>query len=309
MDAVSAPSSRRRIVVFLVLTVASTAAFWWLSWLSATGRWQFGSPRLRELFVTGLMWCPGLAALVACRWTAKPWGELGLSLPAPRYLGIAFLLPLAGIAIAYAAMWAGGLAQLHPDALADLARKTFSLPGATTSAVVVLSFLVTASIGVLHELGRSLGEEIGWRGFLVPELLRRHGLAMTSLLSGLAWGAWHFPLMIPLGSETPMALALACFMVSVVAISVFAAWLRWRAGSVWPAVLLHSTHNALLYPFFDAMATPSGSTGALAVGETGWALAAVYSLAAALFIAATRSSPWWRPTTDGHPPPAEETPA
>lgn len=287
---------RRRVAIFIAMTVLATSVFWWLSWLSATGRWQFGAPALRQLFVTGLMWCPGLAALLTCLVTGKPWSELGMALPSARYLGIGLGLPLVCIAVAYALLWTSGLAILDPTALADTARKKFSWPGATTAGAVALSFFVAASVGVLHELGRSLGEELGWRGFLVSELLRRHGLAITSLLSGLIWGAWHFPLMIPLGSDTPMPFALACFVASIVAISVVAAWLRWRSGSVWPAVLLHAAHNAVLYPFFDAMATPAGSAGAYAVGETGLALAVVTLSAAALLFAATRSTaPWSRP--------------
>jgi len=269
------PTPGKRIAVFLALTVALTTSFWILSWLSVTGRWQFGGPKIREMFVTGMMWCPGVAAWLTCVFTGKPWRELGLELPAGRYLGIAFGLPLACIAAGYGLLWATGLGTLDVAAFADVARKRFPLPGFSIAGAVMFSFAVTATIGVLAETGRSLGEEIGWRGFLVPELLRRQGLIAAATTSSLAWALWHFPLLIPLGSETPMVFAMGCFLVMVVSIGFVCAWLRQRSGSLWPAVVVHSVHNAALYAFFDALTVPVGEVGKYAVGETGFACALV----------------------------------
>lgn len=281
----------KRIAVFLALTVALTAPFWILSWLSVTGHWQFGGPKVRELFVTGLMWCPGVAAVITCLLTGKPWRELGFELPAGRYLLIAFAFPLACIATGYALVWATGLGSPDATAFADAARKRFPLPGFSVAGAVLFSFAVTASIGVLQETGRSLGEEIGWRGFLVPELLRRHSLPMAAFSSALIWALWHFPLLVPQGSETPMVFAMGCFLVQVVAVGFVCAWLRERSNSLWPAVVLHSVHNALLYAFFDALTVPAGDAGKFAVGETGFACALVYALAAAWFVRDARRTP------------------
>lgn len=37
----------------------------------------------------------------------------------------------------------------------------------------------------------SIGEEIGWRGFLLPQLLKTHSLFISTLIIGLVWGVWH----------------------------------------------------------------------------------------------------------------------
>ena len=70
----------------------------------------------------------------------------------------------------------------------------------------------------------------------------------------------------------------------VVAIGYVCAWMRWRSGSVWPAVVLHSVHNALLYPLFDMNTSPNGAGTAYAVGETGFAMAAVNIVFAGLVL-------------------------
>jgi membrane protease YdiL (CAAX protease family) len=38
------------------------------------------------------------------------------------------------------------------------------------------------------------GEEIGWRGLLVDELLKKYSLGVTAVLSWVVWGIWHIPL-------------------------------------------------------------------------------------------------------------------
>jgi membrane protease YdiL (CAAX protease family) len=42
------------------------------------------------------------------------------------------------------------------------------------------------------------GEELGWRGFLLPELSSAIGPRRGTLLHGLIWGAWHWGLLIPM---------------------------------------------------------------------------------------------------------------
>jgi membrane protease YdiL (CAAX protease family) len=75
----------------------------------------------------------------------------------------------------------------------------------------------------------------------------------TSLVTGLIWAAWHYPVVVAVLPvfipKLPLAYAVACFSVSVVAISFVHAWLRLRSGSVFPAALLHATSNAFMGAF------------------------------------------------------------
>lgn len=40
----------------------------------------------------------------------------------------------------------------------------------------------------------AVGEEVGWRGYMLPKLMQRYSLLMSSVILGLIWGGWHLPL-------------------------------------------------------------------------------------------------------------------
>jgi membrane protease YdiL (CAAX protease family) len=95
----------------------------------------------------------------------------------------------------------------------------------------------------------------------VPELMRVTGFAATSVVIGLVWAAWHAPVIAftTYNSGAPLAFNLACYTLMCVALSFVLSWLRLRSDSVWPAVLLHTTHNA----FIAELLTPlTGRTAA-----------------------------------------------
>jgi uncharacterized protein len=50
-----------------------------------------------------------------------------------------------------------------------------------------------AFLGFILLIG-PLPEEIGWRGYLLDRLLRRHSALAASLVVALAWWSWHLPL-------------------------------------------------------------------------------------------------------------------
>jgi len=52
-----------------------------------------------------------------------------------------------------------------------------------TALLLMFSIAGALAVGVL--------EELGWTGFAIPRLRRRHGALATALIVGVAWGAWH----------------------------------------------------------------------------------------------------------------------
>ena len=68
-------------------------------------------------------------------------------------------------------------------------------------------------MGSLFSLLYATGEEIGWRGYLVPALARGMSFGRVALVSGVIWAVWHFPLIAFAGynAGTPMWFAMTCF--------------------------------------------------------------------------------------------------
>jgi len=254
-----ASDTRPQLATYLGLTFALSAVFWWLI-IAAGSLGAHGG-----LYVLALMWCPGVSALVTrlafqrdLRGEGWGWGET-------RWNALAYVLPLGYAGVAYGAVWLAGLGGV------DLARFKASVP---------VFFL----LGTFQSLLSATGEELGWRGFLVPTLARTTSFGRTALLSGAVWAAWHMPLIFfaDYNGGTPGWYSAFWFAVMVVSLGVPFAWLRLRSGSVWPAAILHAAHNLFVQAFFDRVTVDTGPTKWL-TSEFGAALALSVAVTAWLF--------------------------
>jgi CAAX protease family protein len=102
------------------------------------------------------------------------------------------------------------------------------------------------------------GEEIGWRGFALPRLADRLGLARASLVLGAIWATWHLPLFfIPVTDTYRQSFPL--YFLQVVALSVAAAWIWARTGgSLLVVMLMHSAVNQTIGIVPSATLHPTG---------------------------------------------------
>jgi len=234
------------------------------------------------------MWCPACAAVLASLATGRPLREIGWRWNG-RWALLGLVIPIAYALVAYGATWAFGLGGVPNGAfLSRLSARFGGSPG-----VAFLKFLgLQATLGLLVSCVSGLGEEIGWRGFLVPELSRRLSFARTSIVSGVIWSAWHYPLLLfaDYNAGTTPAWGLACFTLMVIGISFVFAASRLASGAVWPAAILHGSHNLFIQGVLDPLTADTGRTRWV-VGEFGAALAVVSIGVAALTMS------WWRRRT------------
>lgn len=100
-------------------------------------------------------------------------------------------------------------------------------------------------IGIFGSLVSAVGEEIGWRGFMVPALYERLGLDRMLVITSLFWCAWHLPLLLWGGymDGTPLWYRLPAFVLCIFPVGVMAGLLTIKTDSVWPAAFLHAAHN------------------------------------------------------------------
>ena len=95
----------------------------------------------------------------------------------------------------------------------------------------------------------AIGEEFGWRAYLLQKLTDRFGSARNAaLLVGLIWGVWHLPLLfMGLGTDPNISGSRDIFIfaliypISTISTSILLSWATLRSGSVWPAAIGHAT--------------------------------------------------------------------
>lgn len=248
-------SPKSAIYLFLQLTLAFSAVVWFLIIWSGHVDMGFG------LMIPAIMWCPALAALVTCRMLGREFRFLAWHWPQTKYMVAAYCLPLLYTSIAYGAVWSSRLSGWNSE-FVYLVAQGFGLHGLPAWGSLVLYIASMATGGMILNLATALGEEIGWRGFLVPELAKRLSFTKVSLLSGIVWAAWHSPLLLfaDYNAGTNRWYALACSTATLVSMSFVLTWLRMKSESLWPAALLHASHNLFIPGVFDKLVRNTGST-------------------------------------------------
>jgi uncharacterized protein len=260
------------ILVYLVVTFAFSSVFYTAiirnKSLSADG----------GLFVLGLMWSPGAAGLLTrlffqgnLRGHGWGWGKT-------KYQFASYWIPLVYAAVVYVPLWIAGFSDFHVPVIGRICQR-FGLHGS-----VAAYFLVIATVGMAGSCISALGEELGWRGFLVPQLAKIMPFGGVALTSGIIWSLWHYPLILLANyhGAGPTWYSLMCFTVMVLGISFLFAWMRLKSGSVWTGMFLHASHNIFIQSFFDPLTRPATATKYL-IGEFGAGLAIVAVIIGAIF--------------------------
>jgi membrane protease YdiL (CAAX protease family) len=240
------------------------------------------------------MLTPGLAALLTTRFVdgeRHVWARLGVVSPGRPWSRVVAWCGVAlgmGVCVVLAALPVGALLGVYPADFAGLSGLQAMLdeqlaaagvpPVEIPLAVLLVGQLVNVVVGSLINTVPALGEELGWRGYLFPRLLRL-GTVPAILVSGVVWGVWHAPLLV-LGYNYPdaapaLAIAAMCGMTTVV--GALLAWVRMRSHSVWPAAVGHGAVNAAAgFTFVFAQAgTTVDTVQASILGWSGWIVPAV----------------------------------
>ncbi len=91
----------------------------------------------------------------------------------------------------------------------------------------------------------ALGEEIGWRGYMLPRLFS-FGVVPAMMIVGFLHGVWHLPLMLTTdyyhNTGNPL-LVVPLFLVTLTLAGVFFGFIRIWTGSVWAVAIAHAAAN------------------------------------------------------------------
>lgn len=277
---------RKGIATYLVLTFVVTYAIDLA--LIATGFRVTEVPALAgQLVVAATMWVPAVAALLTLRFVTHEGLDTALVRVGPLrpYLAVAIIVPLVFVLI-FLLTWALGLGE--PDwALTEFLSSMESL-GADAPAVEVPVVLLGLLAGTLIftpfvNSVFGFGEELGWRGFLLPRLMPL-GKARAYLILGVIWGLWHAPL-IAVGFNYPGRPVAGIFaMIALTTgLGVFINELTLHYRSSILAGWIHGVFNAQAYGIWRLLLP---TVNPLVGGITG-------VLAAAVWLAVGVLTAWW----------------
>lgn len=240
--------NRKSLTLYLVISFT-------LAWILFVLPIPFGPPgnplRQNLTLVTWslAMWAPGLAAILVTRFVKKhSISNLNLKrLGSKRIYLWAWLLPPVFALAAGLLTWLFGAGKL------DLSFPAFQQamaqsPGGSAipvNMVVAIQVLFAITLAPLINTVLALGEELGWRGFLLPELLPL-GQGRAILLSGAIWGIWHAPAILQ-GHNYPNNPVLGVFLMVgfTILVGTFFSWLYLRTLSPWAPGFAHGCLNAV----------------------------------------------------------------
>jgi membrane protease YdiL (CAAX protease family) len=275
----------KKILLFLLIAFG-------ISWSSAGILYlagiKYGSGISLVVVATFYMMAPAAAALIVHRGIYKrPVKELGLDLKRTKWKAllwiplIQFLLCVFYVGIIF--IFGNGLRisgfgfysfdqGLFDERMREIMVQSgaATLPQIPIPPAALLGITIVSSIligGIVNGIF-TLGEELGWRGFLYNET-RRLGFWKSNLLTGTIWGLWHAPIILQ-GHNFPDHPVPGVFLMVPLCISMgcIMSWLRAKTNSVLAPALFHGMLNAagsglllLCYEYNDLVGSIAGIAG------------------------------------------------
>lgn len=243
----------KRISIFLILTFV-------LTWAAEFFLWQNGgleNPSV-QIILTGIMLIPAICTLLT-RWITKEgfhdmWLRLDVKKNYRVYL-IAWLGPCVLIVLGTILYFLLFRSNFDPEmTVLRESMKTVQTgePVEITTRVLIYTVLMQSLISIVFapilNIIPSLGEEIGWRGYLLPKLNTMFSRKKTVLLTGLIWGVWHAPI-IAMGHNYEKNyfgfpyFGILAMIIFCIVVGSFFSWLAFSIHSAIPAAIAHGALN------------------------------------------------------------------
>ena len=233
--------------------------FTWLNWvpqaLTSRGVINYKIPTFAPI-IAG--YGPALSAIIITALTSGMTGikklfrrvvqwRVGL-----KWYSVVLLLPAA---IIMAALVLHQLLRIDSDEVAPHQLLNLGSPGTP----VFIQILILSIVFIIGFDG--FGEELGWRGFALPGLLKKYSALTASLVLGTIWAVWHLPYAMTVGtsmSEHPFLY----FVPGIIASSILSTWIYNNTnGSILMVILFHATGNLcyVVLPVFFPGVSSAGS--------------------------------------------------
>jgi len=248
----------KRSIQYIILTCA-------VSWTAAGTAILLGLPSAQRaifdiqgliytIFAAAYMFLPAVCAVILqLIHREKPFRNLNISFRLNWWFLIAGIVPFIysfmalGISllfpnVSFSAAYEGFLSNL-PAGQAELVTQQLSkFPPVLFLLIQIVNALIA---GYTINAVFGLGEELGWRGYLLGSLKGKKFLPV-SLIIGTVWGLWHFPLIL-LGHNYPQhpAAGVGMMVVFCILLTPMMIYIVIKSKSVIPAAIFHGANNAI----------------------------------------------------------------
>lgn len=235
--------TKRISIIFLLSTFILT----WIIWIFGA----LTNVQNQSLFITMGTFIPSIVGLVIVYVLSKPQfkallkSAINVKIGLKNYAFIFLIIPFISV-LTYLSM------IILKFEVPDISYKLLEIP---------IVFVV-----IMFTMG-PVGEEFGWRGFLLPRLRHKHSIFISSLIIGFIWSIWHIPLFFIEGALQYSFVELYGFMIAfsgylfyTILLSLFITVIYDRSqGNLLTSILIHTIANLTI----GVMPLVFNQTGAL----------------------------------------------
>lgn len=240
---------KKRILIFTILAMLIA---WTVFMIVPLSGMVYGGSITAQLIVGAAMFAPALASLLTRLITHEGFGNMYLR-PHFRGHGKAYLLMYFGptlLIIASCALYFLVFPGTFDPSMTMIRKALAASPtGFTPPVIILLTVALMLAVGPVVNIIPTLGEELGWRGYLLPKLRELASDRAALLVSGVIWGFWHFPVIVMghnygTGYAGYPWLGILAMIVFCVSLGIIEGYASIRLDSVISAAMIHSAVNA-----------------------------------------------------------------
>ena len=294
-------ANMRSILIFIGVTFGIT----WITVLVPYIMGERYGSQTFQLILIVIMFFPAIGSVITRKITGEGMRNMRIK---PRLKGnifkyiLVFFLPIIciiGGAVIFFAFFPAALdsaATTTVTALSETLKVDIDLARGTLYAQLLIAVVIAPFANIIV----TFGEELGWRGYLLPKLCNKFGIVKAVLIDGVIWGLWHAPIIAMghnYGTDYPFAPWLGILLMTLfcVATGTIMSYFTLKIGSVIPAAMFHSAINALASISFYFIAGDSVSTqqillvGPIATGILGMSMFILFSV---MYLLRSRRMKW-----------------
>lgn len=241
----------KRLMLYLAFAFGSTWVIFFAYILSGNIWAADGKISAIDQFICLGMLCPALAALLTRYVTREGFAVtgkdsmlLGISFKDGKWFYFVFAMFMPWIYIelgnAFFLLFSpGAFDTAYPEVLGIAAKER---------AVIYIQPFTMMISGTVASFA-AYGEEAGWRGYMMPKMIKLWGVRKAVIIGGILWGIWHWPLTyvghnFGLGYFGYPYTGFASMCVMCVFMGIILTYVTCKSGSIWPAAILHAVNNA-----------------------------------------------------------------